>query len=293
MKLSVRSFFLLVGLCGVCLILSEKRSTAGIIYVDNRRGSDAFDGSNPDLIDTLSGPVKSIRRATLLAKPSDTIFLTKTGIPYSESISLTGRRHSGIDEFPFRIVGNGSIVDGSRPVPAGAWKRIDTDLWKMTPWRKGHYLLLRGFQPLPEHRLDSGSVFPVSIPPGSWSAIRGSIYYKSKPLEQPEKIAFRVAYHSVGLTFYKVHNVEIRDITFRHFRLDGLNAHDLSKKVKLINVKSLANGRAGLAVGGSSHVAVDGGDLTGNLRHSVLITELGGVNLKDTKMTQEPTIIKK
>ena len=293
MKFPLRLLFLLSCLCGVCLILSVEHSTAGTIYVDNRRGSDAFDGSDPVPIDVRSGPVKSIRRATLLAQPSDTIVLANTGVPYSESISLTGSRHSGIGEIPFRIVGNGSIVDGSRPVPAAAWKRIEKNLWKMTPWRKGHYQLLRGFEPVPEHRLKRGADSLDSIPPGSWSAWHGSITYRAKPLEQPEEIAFRVAYHSVGLTFYKVQNVEIRDITFRHFRLDGLNAHDLSKNVRLINVKSLANGRAGLAVGGSSHVAVDGGDLTGNLRHSVLITELGGVNLNETKMSQKPTIIKK
>ena len=120
MKLSLRSFFLLSSLCGVWLILSAERSTAGVIYVDNRHGSDTFDGSDPDLIDTRTGPVKSIRRATLLAKSSDTIFLANTGVPYSESISLTGRRHSGIKGFPFRIVGNGSIVDGSRAVPTAA-----------------------------------------------------------------------------------------------------------------------------------------------------------------------------
>ncbi|MCH7687838.1 MAG: hypothetical protein IH899_14335, partial [Planctomycetes bacterium] len=224
MKSTLRSFILVSSFCSVCLILSAEQSTAGIIYVDNRRGSDAFDGSEPEPIDTRSGPVKSIRRATLLAKPSDTIVLANTGVPYFESISLTGSRHSGIGEIPFRIVGNGSIVDGSRPVPAAAWKRIEENLWKMTPWRKGHYQLLRGFQPIPEHRLDSGADSLDSIPPGSWSAWRGSIYYRAKPLEQPEQIAFRVAYHSVGLTFYKVQNVEIRDITFRHFRLDGLNA---------------------------------------------------------------------
>jgi hypothetical protein len=293
MKFPLRSYFLVFFYCSMCLILSAEQSTAGIIYVDNRRGSDAFDGSDPEPIDTRFGPVKSIRRATLLAKPSDTILLANTGVPYSESISLTGSRHSGISELPFRIVGNGSIVDGSRPVPAAAWKRFDNNLWIMTPWRKGHYQLLRGFQPVPEHRLKTGADSPESIPAGSWSAWHGSIYYQAKQLEQPEDIPFRVAYHSVGLTLYKVHNVEIRDITFRHFRMDGLNAHDLSKNVRLVDVKCLANGRAGLAIGGSSHVAVDGGDLTGNLRHSVLITELGGVNLNEAKMDQKPTTIKK
>ena len=293
MRNHLRSLFLLWSLCGVSLVLSINPCAAGVIYVDNRKGSDSNDGSTPEIVDTLTGPVRSIRCALRLAQFSDTIVLAKTRTPYYESISLVSRRHSGLEQLPFRIVGNGAIVDGSSPVPSSAWKQVGENLWKMTPIRKGHYLLLRGFQPIPEHRVDAGAASLSAIPAGLWAAWRGSIYYHSKTLELPEEIPFRFARRTVGLTLYKVQNVEIRDITFRHFLLDGINAHDLCSDVKLVGVKSAANGRAGLSVSGSSHVVLLGGEIDGNKHHSVLITEQGGAEVSETKMNQPPTVLKK
>ena len=42
----------------------------------------------------------------------------------------------------------------------------------------------------------------------------------------------------MGLSLYKVEHVVIRDLTFQHFQVDGVNVHDLCANVVLDNVRS-------------------------------------------------------
>lgn len=246
---------------------------AATIYVDSLHGDNANDGRSEFPSSPGSGPVRTIARALERAGFGDTISLANHGIPYYERISLTGRRHSGFPGIPFVLEGNGAIVDGSLPVPPSAWERVDRNLWKMTPWRKGHYVLLLGDEPIAEFRVPAAAAQLPAIPAGQWAAWRGSIYYHLPEYEEPSYLPLRFARWGVGLTLYDVRNVTVRNVTFRHFRLDGVNAHDRCRNVILEDVRCVGNGRAGVAVAGTSDVTLRSCQLMGNLRHSVLITE--------------------
>ena len=265
---------------------------AAEIHVDNRAGSDAFDGSAIEPQSNGIGPVRTLRRALKLAKAADTVVLVNRGVPYYETLQLVGSQHSGTASTKFSIVGNGAVISGATLVPSRGWRKVGTDLWRLTPLRKGHFQLLQHETPVPEHRYQAGTTLSGQIPPGHWCVWRGSVYFKTAALEDPRKRRFSLASHDVGLTLFGVHDVRVVDVTFRHFRLDGINAHDLCRNVVIENVKSTGNGRAGLSVGGSSHVVVRNCELVDNRTHSLLISELGGAELLDTQVSEPPTFKK-
>ena len=91
-------------------------SVAATIYVNNAAGNDRYDGQSEQQSGERLGPVRTIQRALRLATASDRIVLANTGVPYRESITLFGRRNSGLEDFPFIINGNGAILEGADPV---------------------------------------------------------------------------------------------------------------------------------------------------------------------------------
>jgi hypothetical protein len=267
------------------------RAESAILYVDNRQGRDVYDGTAAQPIDVSSGPVHSIGRALRIAGPGDTIIVANTGVPYTGAIALAGSQHGGFPGLPLTIVGNGAVVDGSQPIDVAAWSKAGPGLWRMTPWHKGTYLLLEGGRPLPEHPRPRHLPAAADVPEGHWTAFGGSIYLKLPDLDEPADHALRLAWEPMGLSLYKVEHVVIRDLTFQHFQVDGVNLHDLCSNVVLENVKSLENARAGVTVAGSSAVTLRNCELAGNGRASLLILEKAGAEVDETsQLSQPPTV---
>jgi hypothetical protein len=274
----------------LAVVLAARPGLGRDWFVDNIGGSDAFDGLSSDRPGGLAGPVKTIRRALRLAGPSDTVHLANHGEPYYESLDLTGRRASGSEAKPFTIEGHGAIVSGARSIPPQAWSLYRGRIWKMTPFRKGHYQLLLSHAALPEVSCPRSARSPPKLEPGQWCVWNGTMYFHAldqiggSPLDLP--LAF--AYDSVGLTLYDVRHVLVRDITFRHFRQDGVNAHDLAKYVILDTVKLLENGRTGLTVAGSSLVGVKDSALGGNRVAQLLNSERAQTELINSVLDDRP-----
>jgi hypothetical protein len=162
----------------------------------------------------------------------------------------------------------------------------------MTPWHKGTYLLLNGGVPLPEHPRPRHLGGLSDMPEGEWTAFGGSIYLRLPAIEVPGDHPLRLAWEPMGLSLYKVQHVVVRDLTFRHFQVDGVNLHDLCSDVVLDNVKSLANARAGVTVAGTSAVVLRNCELAGNGRHSLLVTEKAGADVDEaTQLSVPPTVV--
>ena len=264
---------------------------ANDIFVDNVLGDDAYDGLLNQVIDAHSGPVRTLRRAMQVANNGDQIVLTRPGAVYYDSLSLTGTRHSGSPNFPFTLNGNGATLSGLRTVPPQGWRQAGPDLWKLTLTRKGYYRLLRDGQPLPELRRDGKAENPfAALKAGEWTAWEGSVYFRSEK-DPPATQSFSYSAEQTGLSLYQVDNVRIVDLTLRDFRFDGVHAQNMCRGVKLENVNCINNGRAGLAVSGSSHIDMTGGKIVANGRHSVLISNTATVNVQDVAMDGEPTEI--
>lgn len=274
---------LLIGTTGV---------SAADFYVDNRIGDDLYDGSSPQQVDERAGPTRTIRRALEFVRPRDIVHVANHGTPYVESLAIVGRRFHG-----FILEGNGAVLSGARVVPFDAWQMLDNGVWRFTPRRKAFYQLIYQDQALPEVACPRDAGQLPEIPQGRWCAWRGSIYYRVLPgrietgpaapnLQSDQPLAF--AAEEVGITLLDVDDVVIRNLELRHFRLDGVNAHDRSKNVVLDHVRLIENGRAGLAVGGSSLVGITESELVGNRVTQVLNAEVAQTEILDCKLGPAP-----
>jgi hypothetical protein len=285
----MRRLLVLICLSAVCWTCPASLS-AKDIFVDNLLGDDRFDGVVDHPVDAESGPVRSLHRAMLLAKYGDRIVLTRAGAVYFDSLSLTGGRHSGSTIRPFTIIGNGATLSGLRTVPTTGWRKVGPDLWKLTFIRKGFYRLARDGKPLPETRVESGINPLESLAAGAWTAWRGDVYFRADG-DEPSNQTFSYAAEQTGLSLYDVENVRIVDLTLRDFRFDGVRAQNMCRGVTLENVHCIDNGRAGIAVSGSSHVEILGGKSADNGRHQVLISSPASAILHDVEMKGEPTLV--
>lgn len=257
-------------------------ASAGEIFVDNLAGDDLFDGRAPQPSGGVSGPVKTIARGIALIRGADSLIIANHGIPYPEPIVLAGQRFSGNPSAPFVIVGNGAVLDGSLPVPPASWVKVGDGLWRVKPWRKGTYQLILDDRPVPETTCPPHATKPPEIPVCQWAAFGGAIYYRSGPDQSPSELPFRFAALDMGISLYAIRHARIVDLKLQHFRVDGINAHDQCRGVEFTNVICTGNGRAGIAVGGSSIVTARGCDFAGNRGPSVLFDEQGVADLKES-----------
>ena len=274
------------------LLIVAASAKAETYYVNNRTGADRNDGLVDTPLSNITGPVKSISQALKLASFADTIVVANTGVPYYDNLSFQGEKNSGDPFRPFRLIGNGATVTGAMIVPDGAWREAARDVWQVTPFRKGFFQLVRDGKAVPEVRPQAGEKWD-SIPDlevGQWCSWNGSIYYRVERLTDPSTQRLSIARRSCGITVFAAHNIVISDLTIQHFRLDGVNLHDLATDIQLEKLTLLENGRAGLAIGGSSTAQMRESDVVRNRDHSVLIQEAAAIALEDCVVDAEPTV---
>jgi hypothetical protein len=201
-----------------------------------------------------------------------------------------GERLSGAPVLPFMIVGNGAVVSGAKPVPADTWQLVADQTWRITPVAKAYYQLVLNGEAVPEVAYPRDAAELPDLPEGHWCAWRGAVYYRAALRDDPREMDFALADEDVGITLLDVHDVVIRDLTLRHFRLDGINAHDRCRNVLLQNVTCEQNGRAGVAVAGTSLIRIEDSRLIDNRAHSLLISELGEADVENCELDAAPTL---
>lgn len=236
-----------------CMLIASP-AIARDLLVDNLRGSDSQ--NDRGLVDGLRtyGPYRTINRALAGAQSGDRIVLTDTGQPYRECISLSGPRHSGSESFPFEIVGNGATLDGTAAPAMNRWQPVGGGVWELTGAPAGYAQLMSGGRLLRRISADGGDV--DRLEPLSWMRVGPRLYFRPEPLRGPFDYPLEVTDQTTGITLYDVHNVTIRDLSVRGYRIDGINAHDRVRDVVLLNVTSRQNGRSGITVAGASRVTI-------------------------------------
>ena len=197
--------------------------------------------------------------------------LAKTTEPYRESISLVGRRHSGIPPQPFTIQGNGATLDGSIPVPASAWEHYREDVFCFRPFHKGYQQLFIDDRPVVRVPLDCWGGGLPKLEPRQWCLHDGTIYFRVEQNRIPPDYNFSCAFLPTGITLLHVRHVAIVDLIIQGFQIDGINAANSARNVYLANVTCRGNGRSGITVGGASQVEIDR-SLLGNNGTAQLLT---------------------
>jgi hypothetical protein len=254
----------------LCLLLAAA-AAARDIYVSNIAGDDRFTGQSPEGRDDGSGPVHSIGRALRLAAPGDRIVLAKTDVPYRESISLVGSRHSGYPNAALTIEGHGAVLDGSAPVSPEAWKHFAGAIFRFEPPQKGFQQLFLDGKPAQRVPVSHLSDSPPKLDPLQWALQGGYIYFCVEPTKLPADYAISVAQRATGITLYHVERVAISDLVVQGFQIDGINAFNTARNVYLAGVTARGNGRSGVTVGGASVVEIDA-CLLGNNGQAQLLT---------------------
>ena len=273
----------LLIVCGfACLDVEPAAATT--YFVDMLAGDDAFDGQAEVPLTDTSGPYRTITRAMRSVRAGDTLNIINRGKPYYESVELLGGRLGEEAHIPIVINGNNCVISGARPIPQGGWELAGKDLWKFSPLRKGWFQLLLNGRPVREIPCPRNARLRPELEPQTWCAWQGSIYYQAPRNEAPDLLPFAYAAEQAGLTVYEVNGAVIRDLTFQHFRIDGINCHDRAREIVFENVNSLENGRSGLAVGGSSQVVFVGGRLQGSRVANLIVSERGAADLRDTDL---------
>lgn len=130
------------------------------------------------------------------------------------------------------------------------------------------------------------------LPEGLYAVHHGRVYYRARKNEDPPNMPFSIAQDTTGVSLYGVEYVIVQDLILQHFRLDGLNAHDLCKHVIVRKVVSRANARAGMTVTGSSSVTIVECTVQANQEASVRIDKFANAAVSDSNLDAEPTVNK-
>ena len=77
------------------------------IYVDNRAGSDSYNGQTPVHVGPKLGPVRSVQTALRRVSRGGTIIILPTSVPYEESFTIDAKQSLGTAKYPLVIEGNG------------------------------------------------------------------------------------------------------------------------------------------------------------------------------------------
>jgi len=261
-----------IGWATLLALTATLPAPARDVLVSNTQGDDRARGLRWEPDQTGSGPVQTLGRALDLAVTGDRIVLAPTGQPYRESITLSGSQHSGPSaQQPFLIVGNGATLDGSAPVPPRSWKYYHDQTFVFQPRLLGHQRLFLGGVPAAEEPVAAGAAEPPRLEPLHWCLFRGAIYFAVENDKLPGDYPLTFAQAETGITLVHVRNVAIVDLTVQGFRLDGINAANSARDVRLVSVTVRGNGRAGVVAGGASQIDLDG-CLLGNNGEAQLIT---------------------
>lgn len=226
------------------------------IYVDNVGGDDLHIGTSPAASDPDRGPCRTIARALRLAVKGDTVVLANTGVPYRESITLQGARHSGSPADPWIIEGSGAILEGAEPVIDAAWEFYQGDVFRFKPDRPTFHQLFHDGAPLTRRAVSNAQGELPELEPLEWTLLNSYLYFRVEQDRLPHDYRLTHSARRVGITLYDVRNVVVRNLIVQGFQLDGVNCHD-NVYATLAELTCRGNGRSGISVGGASRVRVE------------------------------------
>lgn len=292
----MRPYFVAFAL-GAILAMLGPQAPARDIFVNNRSGDDRFTGQQRHTASDGTGPVRTIEKALRLAQQGDRIYVENTGEPYRESLSLVGRRHSGYPQQPFILAGNGAILDGTAPVPPSAWEHFgarqstaspNSDAWlpvfRFKPPRVQFQQLFLAGRPAFCVAASAMADQPPRLEPLQWCLHRGYIYFAVERNRLPTDYPLSYAALPAGISMLAVQHVVIQDFVIQGFHLDGINALESCRMVRVLRVTCRGNGRSGIAVGGASLVGIEQGLIGDNGFAQLLTRPWSETHLRSTEL---------
>lgn len=281
------------GLLAIALaILSSVAVSAADLFVDNVTGDDRRSGQAINTDGAGNGPVRTITKALRLANKGDRIILKNNeGQPYRESIAISGGFHSGLAGFPFELIGNGATLDGSLSLLDAEWEFVSGDIFRVRPPRGAYQRLF--LDNVPADFVAPQSSARPQLKPKEWTLVAGYIYFRVETGKLPSSYDLSCCGLQTGITLYQCDNVLVQDLTIRGFQIDGVNAADTARNVKILGVISMDNGRSGFTTAGASRVLLDGCASGGNGNSQLRAEGYSQTTIRDCQLdpTSAPAIV--
>lgn len=242
------------------------------IYVNNKGGDDRHAGRSESTAAGDSGPCRTIARALRAAQKGDRIILVNTGMPYRESVTLLGAKHSGTERHPFEFIGNGATLEGAGPVPQEAWEHVGKGVFRFAPQRMSYQQLYRDGVPLERVSLSRSETRLPELKPLQWCLLQRKIYFRAEENKLPHNYDLSYCVLPLGIRLDTVRNVIVRDLIIQGFQTDGLLVSGNVSDTTIRSVTVRGNARSGIAICGASRVTL-ADSLIGNNGESQLRTE--------------------
>ncbi len=289
----------------VVIMLIGINAEAKTVYVNNTMGDDRFTGEREDFDVVEAGPVRTIARATELARLGDTISLADTGVPYQECVSLINKNASGINaEFPFILDGNGASLDGRVTVEHEKWehfKEIYKDVKDNPPEYQGDIFRLHVAKYYPNAvcycmlfvdamPVQNKPSEPMESPVGQLNELdaalyEGYLYFRPEKGKTPEDYKLEITALRTGITLNHVDHVVIRNLIVQGFQLDGISLANSATNVVIEQCTIRGNARAGMSVGWGSDVKAKRILTCANAFSEVLTLPYSRVKLEKSRLT--------
>jgi hypothetical protein len=248
----------------VLFTLIAPKLSADDLFVNNVLGDDRYRGQVADRSEDGRGPTATIARALRLAAPGDRIMLANTGVPYYESVTLEGARHSGFGDRPFILQGNGATLDGTQEVPFDRWEYLGDGLFRFQPAQLHFQQLFLDGKPAARRRGATDAERIAALEGDEWCIAKQSILFKPANGKGPASYNIRFAARPVGVTLFDVHDVIVADLNVRGFYLDGISAPDGTRNCLLAGLSCRECGRSGISIDGASRAELAGCLIAGN-----------------------------
>jgi hypothetical protein len=240
----------------ICISLVAAGARAAELFVDNVAGDDLRDGRQATS-SGAGGPVRTLSRALELVNAGDRIVLSNRGIPYREPICLSAARHCGNAVSPLVIDGQGATLDGLAAIPASAWQLYRGDVFRFQPAKMSYQQLFLDGKPATQRKLAASDRTLPALAPLEWCRHEGLLFFRVEKGKLPSDYRLSCLGLQTGITLDHVHDVVIANLSVQGFRIDGVNASDGVTRCELVGVTSHGNGRAGVAICGSSKLRLD------------------------------------
>lgn len=205
------------------------------VYVNRWSGSDANDGAAPERA------VATLARGVSLLRSGDALVLACGSEPYFETLNLG--KLSGEPGRPVKVKGNGAVLSGLAPMPAGEWEAQGDGTYRHPHKRSGSLrpYLMDGDRKLPTGSLDD-------LPPDSHCWTTNGVWFRPAVGRTLADYSLLGTLRTSGVVILDGSYITVSELTCERFANDGFNVHGGSRGLIFENIVGRHNGDDGFSV---------------------------------------------
>lgn len=274
-----------------CLVLLSgigsisRLSAATPIYVDNRAGSDSYNGRTPSHQGPSLGPVRSIQTALRRVSPGGTIILLPTNAPYTEDFTIN--KTLGSPRYPLVIEGNGVEFVGFQPINVEAWQHEQSGTYRLIdPNPLAVLIYSQGNLLTPS--LSGDSPDRPSLEEGEWTQWKGTVYFRPGLKQSIDSYELSKTVRPAAIVVDRASNVVLRNFRIRGYGLDAIQVRGPAKGVRIEGCEIAQTVRAGVAAFTNVDLEVKGCRIAATGTSGVIVDNYVRLGLESVTIEESP-----